>query len=56
MMSLRKSLAFFLLFVIIGSYIAYKITGTAYDGAYNYDKDYGYAIGNTDVYTPDPQQ
>ncbi len=56
MISIRKSLIFFLVFVIIGSFLAYKITDTAYDNAYNYDSDYSYAIGNTDEYTGDPER
>ena len=56
MFSVRKSLIYFLIFVIVGSVAAYHITNKAWDGAYDYDKDYSYAIGNTDEYTPDPVQ
>lgn len=55
MLSIRKSLIYFLIFVIVGSFAAYKITNTAYDSAYDYDSEYSYAIGNTDVYTPDTE-
>jgi hypothetical protein len=55
MMSVRKSLIYFLIFVIVASFAAYKITDTAYESAYNYDKDYSYAIGNTDT-PPGPDQ
>jgi len=54
-MSVRKSLIYFLIFVCVASYLAYKITDTAYTNAYSYELDYAYAIGTTNVYTPDPQ-
>lgn len=47
-MSVRKSLIYFLIFVIVASFAAYKITDTAYETAYNYE-DYSYAIGNTNI-------
>lgn len=56
MFSVRKSLIYFLIFVVVGGFAAYKIVNTAWDGAYDYDQDYSYAVGNTDVYTPDPEQ
>ncbi len=56
MFSVRKSLIYFLVFVVIGAFVVYKIVDTAWDGTYDYDKEYGYAVGNTDEYTPDPVQ
>jgi len=56
-MSVRTSLIYFLIFVIVASFAAYKITDTAYENAYSYDQDYSYAIGNTNIApTPDQKQ
>ncbi|MBY0328995.1 hypothetical protein K2Q02_02800 [Patescibacteria group bacterium] len=48
MMSVRTSLIYFLIFVIVASFAAYKITDTAYENAYAYD-DYSYAMGVTNI-------
>lgn len=48
MMSVRTSLIYLLIFVIIASFAAYKITDTAYENAYAYD-DYSYAVGVTTI-------